>query len=49
MLKGIQIKIVLAFSIVGIIVITAFGVVSVNNLQELQSIAMESAKNIRNK
>ena len=49
MLKGIQIKIVLAFSIVGIIAITAFGVVSVNNLQELQNIAMESAKNIRNK
>lgn len=49
MLKSIQIKIILAFSIVGIVAITAFGFVSVNNLQQLQNIAMESAENIRNK
>ena len=49
MLKGIQIKIILAFSIVGIIAITAFGYISVNNLQELQNIAIQATENIRNK
>lgn len=49
MLKSIQIKIVLAFAIVGIIVITTFGLVSIYNLQELQNLALSTAKNIRNK
>lgn len=49
MLKSIQIKIVLAFAIVGVIVITAFGLVSIYNLQELQNLAMSTAENVRNK
>lgn len=49
MLKGIQIKIILAFSIVGIVAITAFGFVSINNLQQLQNIAMQTTENVRNK
>ena len=48
MLKNIQIKVVLAFTIVGIIVITAFGLTSIYNLQELQNIALSSAENVRN-
>ena len=43
MLKSIQIKIVLAFAIVGIAVITTFGVISIYNLQELQNIALTNA------
>ena len=35
MLKRIQIKIVLAFTIVGVIIITSFGLVSIYNLQNL--------------
>lgn len=48
MLKRIQIKIILTFSIVGIIAITAFGLITVNNLQELQNIATKIPENIRN-
>lgn len=49
MLKRIQIKIILAFSIVGIIAITAFGLITVSNLQELQNIASQIPENIRDK
>lgn len=49
MLKSIQIKIVLAFAIVGIIVITAFGLVSIYNLQELQNLTLSTAEEFRNK
>ena len=48
MLKSIQIKIVLAFTIVGIVVITAFGLTSIYNLQDLQNLALSSAENVRN-
>ena len=46
MLKKIQIKIVLAFAIAGIIVITAFGLVSIYNLQGLQEFALSTAENV---
>ena len=49
MLKSIQIKIILAFSIVGIIAITAFGFVSISNLQQIQTVAIQAAENSRNK
>lgn len=49
MLKSIQIKMVLAFAIVGVIVITAFGLVSIYNLQELQNLALSTAESVRNK
>ena len=45
MLKSIQIKIVLAFTIVGIIIIAAFGVISINNLQDLQNVALSTTEN----
>ncbi len=45
MLKSIQIKIVLAFTIVGIIIIAAFGVISIQNLQELQNVALNTTEN----
>ena len=48
MLKSIQIKIILAFSIVGIIAITAFGFVSISNLQQIQAVAIQAAENSRN-
>ena len=47
MLKSIQIKMVIAFSIVGIIAIAIFGGVSIYNLQELEKIALSSGENIR--
>lgn len=46
MLKSIQIKIVLAFTIVGVIVLTAFGLISIKNLQELQNLSLLTAENI---
>ncbi len=46
MLKSIQIKIVLAFAIVGIIVITTFGMISIYNLQELQNMALNTAETV---
>ena len=46
MLKKIQIKIVLAFAIAGIIVITTFGLVSIYNLQGLQEFALSTAENV---
>ena len=49
MLKRIQIKIILAFSIVGIIAITAFGLITVRNLQELQNMTSQLPENLRNK
>lgn len=49
MLKSIQIKTVLAFAIVGVIVITAFGLVSIYNLQELQNLSVSTAEINRNK
>ena len=49
MLKSIQIKIILAFSIVGVVTIAAFGFVSIINLKELHSIVNQTSENIRNK
>ena len=46
MLKSIQIKIVLAFAIVGVIVILSFGLISIYNLQELQNIALNTVENV---
>ena len=43
MLKSIQIKIVLIFSIVGIVTITAFGLTEIYNLQEMQKIILSSS------
>ncbi|MBR3613777.1 MAG: hypothetical protein IKL55_01180 [Clostridia bacterium] len=48
MLKSIQIKIVLVFSIVGIIAITVFGLTEIYNLQELQKNILSSDTTIRN-
>ena len=48
MLKRIQVKIFLAFSVVGIIAIIAFGLITVNNLQELQNIVLQIPENTRN-
>ena len=47
MLKSIQIKMVLAFSIVGIIAITICGGISIYNLQELEKVALSSGENVR--
>ena len=46
MLKSIQIKIVLIFSIVGIVMITAFGLTEIYNLQEMQKIVLSSSEQV---